>query len=158
MISNIKKLDCKNNLVFFFKIFALSIITNLITGIVYHHYSIELVNPVTKFNKFVLWISALFFAPILETLLYQVLIYYMIFFILKKYSLKTKSIVYLCLASLLFAASHNYSVWYIIATILPGLLLTYVFLHLQLQYSNFKISFFYTCLFHFLNNLFALLF
>jgi hypothetical protein len=97
----------------------------------------------------------LFVAPVIETLIYQALLYWIVFYFFRKTSIKTRSIIYLGVTTFLFAISHNYSIWYIIAVTISGFILTYVYLHFKIKYQNFIMPFAYTVLFHFTNNLLA---
>ncbi|MEN5133438.1 CPBP family intramembrane glutamic endopeptidase [Elizabethkingia anophelis] len=80
---------------------------------------------------------AIIFAPLIETFVFQSVIYYLVKLFdsfLKKYFVS----VYLIISSLLFALSHSYSIYYEIATFFIGLIFAYSFLYFKKE-SNYPI-------------------
>ena len=75
-------------------------------------------------------ILALVFGPLFESTIFQGLIYYVVK-IFNDYLKSYFIIVYLLTSSLIFALSHSYSIYYEIATFIPGLLLAYIFLYFK---------------------------
>lgn len=101
-------------------------------------------------NKIQEFFLAIIFGPIFETLIFQVLPFYIIrfFFKNKTYFLYT----YLLASSTLFAYVHYYSFERFIQMIIPGILMAFVFYFFQIKKYNYKIT--YTILVHSLHNLF----
>jgi hypothetical protein len=95
--------------------------------------------------------------PIIETLIFQFVIYKIIFYIkgnIQKYLLKKECQFlgfYILISSILFAISHSYSVYYILLMIIPGAVLSYAFYFFK---KNYTYPVLYTFLIHFIHNLF----
>lgn len=100
---------------------------------------------------------SLVIGPIIETFIFQFGIYTIIFYFkndIQKYLLKKEFQFlgfYILLSSILFAISHNYSIYYILLMIIPGAVLSYAFYFLK---KNFTYPILYTFLIHFIHNLF----
>ncbi|MEN5133165.1 CPBP family intramembrane glutamic endopeptidase [Elizabethkingia anophelis] len=73
---------------------------------------------------------AIFFAPLGETFIFQVVVYYLIS-LFESFLTKYFNIIYLITSALLFALSHSYSIYYQIGVFLPGVLLAYAFLYFK---------------------------
>ena len=101
-------------------------------------------------NKAQEFFLALIFAPIFETLLFQIFPFYFIKTIAKnsKYFL----IIYLSVSGFLFASVHYYSFVRFIQMLMPGVLMAYVFYFFHIKKYEYKII--YTILVHSLHNLF----
>ncbi|MCT4013728.1 CPBP family intramembrane metalloprotease [Elizabethkingia anophelis] len=99
--------------------------------------------------------------PLLETFLYQYLVYKIVYFIksfIQRSILKKEVqylIFYLVISSVLFAISHSYSRYYVFLMLIPGAILAFAFYYFKRKYSY---PFFYVLLIHFLHNLFILIY
>lgn len=92
-------------------------------------------------------VKGLVIAPILETLIYQQFIYYL----LSKLSFLKNQTMLICVVSgIVFGLAHTYSLIYMIQTSLIGFVFMYAFL---IHIENFKKSFWLITFIHFLVNL-----
>ncbi|WP_407485287.1 CPBP family intramembrane glutamic endopeptidase [Elizabethkingia miricola] len=125
-----------------FSIIIFSIITIALSyalGNIFEYFGIlekDLNGP--KFNNLTQELFlAILFAPLLETFVFQAVVYYLLklfdsFF--KKYF----GLVYLIISSILFALSHTYSIYYEIGTFFIGLVFAYSFMYFKKE-SNYPI-------------------
>lgn len=99
-------------------------------------------------SKTELFIVVVVVAPLIETFIFQFLIFYLM-------SLLTKNKIAILLTSaLLFGLSHSYSLLYILSGCMGGLLLGYAYLIFQVRK---KYSFWTVSVIHSLNNLYLFL-
>lgn len=92
---------------------------------------------------------ASFFGPLIETLLFQLVIYKIImFFSFKNYNY----IIFIVSSSILFGLSHSYNLLTIISGIYSGLILALIFIGFSIKT---KYAFFITLLFHSCYNIYA---
>lgn len=96
-------------------------------------------------------IKGLIAAPLIETLIFQKLIY----FLFSKIPYFSNRITLICIVSgMLFGSTHFYSLYHIIATSLIGFILMYAYL---IHINNLKKGFWLVAVIHFLINFSALL-
>jgi uncharacterized protein len=136
----------RSNSYFFLRFTIIIILYELIAGLTYTYYDIGLENPLTK-QPFILdLIGSIIVAPLFETWLCQ---YLPLRFLRKWIGNKINSeIVYISISALLFASMHPFSIWYLIFTIIPGVLLAYFFSHFYKLYQSLIVSFWFTAILH----------
>ncbi|MCL1689424.1 hypothetical protein [Elizabethkingia anophelis] len=98
-------------------------------------------------------------APLVKTIIFQYMVYEIIFFIKKRVNREEKNnldftflILYILISSCLFAANHNFSIYYMLLMIPPGILLSFSFYYFQRQFSY---PIFYVFLVQSLHNILA---
>ena len=142
--------------------FIVSIISILYSIISYEILSLFKINEIGGFifkNDIQKFLISTILGPIFETFLFQFITYYIRKFIYEEFPKKILNprffnTVYIIISSILFAISHTYSNWYIILMILPGALLSYMFIFFKKNEQN---AFIYTSVIHFFHNLFVFL-
>lgn len=95
--------------------------------------------------------SIILLGPILETIIIQVIPYYLMSIFLEKVSYFRW--IYIVTVGLLFAISHHYSQFYILAMAFPGMFLCYMFVYFK---ERFAYPITYVILIHALHNAIAL--
>ncbi|CCZ07488.1 CPBP family intramembrane glutamic endopeptidase [Culturomica massiliensis] len=136
-IHRLKKIIGKANMIQFCLIVLVAV--NLTKAIVYLPFKMfqlediqfreELINPEQPTLTVTILISALILAPIVETALFQTLIYQ-----LKKW-LHFNNITIVLISSVCFSLVHNFSLLYIISTFFIGSILMYTYI-LRSEYNN----------------------
>ncbi|MCT3949239.1 CPBP family glutamic-type intramembrane protease [Elizabethkingia anophelis] len=141
----------------------ISIIYSLITVEVADYFGIN-ENDIGGFkfkNSIQEILVSLIIAPLLETIIFQYLVYKIIYLLknfIQKFVLKNNHqylVFYLSISSILFAINHSYSEYYILLMLLPGLILSFAFYYFKKGYSY---PIFYVFLLHFFHNLAALIY
>jgi Type II CAAX prenyl endopeptidase Rce1-like len=132
------------------------ILYEVVAGFIYSHYNIVLENPFAK-QPFILTLFGLIIlAPLFETWLCQ----YLPLRFLKKWIGNETGIkpVYISISGLFFASQHFYSIWYVVAMVMPGLMLAYCFYHFYKLYQSLIVSFWFTAILHAIINLVGIAF
>ena len=117
-------------------------------------YGIQLVNPIESKGLTEKIIVGVIFAPLFESWAFQ---YLPFLFFQKWYKKEAKlyTILYISTSTLIFAIQHFYSIWYILAMIVPGIILAYSFIHFYNLYNNLIVPFWFIVIIHALMNLIA---
>ena len=157
---NIKNLNAflanANRLYFIFSISGLLYLTFLLTNLL--SYNLEkyclikdivlIQSPnINNYNNVVLFSIAIIVAPLIETLLFQSLPY----FLLKDIPLlERKKIILILISALFFGITHFYSLFYVMYAFLLGIILMYGYV---IRFKNDNKTFFLICVSHaFLNS------
>jgi hypothetical protein len=102
--------------------------------------------------------AALVFAPLIETAFYQYLLHKGLGkIVILNGKTKTFQITYISASAVLFSLSHFYSLSYIIATLVPGIVLAAYFCNLYKRNDGYSNAFYYVWLLHFSKNLVAVI-
>lgn len=102
-------------------------------------------------------IASIIIAPLLETMIFQYLPHKGLSYIKPlKNSPKLFNWTYVLFATFLFCLSHSYSFIYILATIIPGILLSYYFNYFSLKFNYFTAIYFISLL-HLAKNILVLI-
>jgi len=104
-----------------------------------------------------IWISGLFFAPLLETLFVQLVPIEICLAVCNEIFSKRLPFVSLFISASLFALGHGYNVNFIIFTFCTGIILAAGYLIFRRQ-KHFGFGFLITCLLHFMVNLTSIVF
>ena len=139
----------KNNFLFLILFVAAFMIHGFLVSSIFKLFDIHLPNVLEDESILFKIFLAIIFAPLLETLLFQFLVYKGLERICRD---GFRSYIFLISSAVIFAAQHFYSVWYIVGTIIPGILLAHCLLHFTNQYSSTKYGFWFTALSHGLCN------
>ena len=128
---------------------------SFLTQWVFSIFNIILKNPIENRSKYFQFFVGVIISPLIETLIFQ----YLIFILLRKI-IKTKKLfntAFLFAGTSVFSIAHSYSLYYIIAMIVPSFLLCYCFLYYSNEKTSLKYSFWFTTLFHASTNFLAFL-
>lgn len=143
-------------------IFTIVIISlNLLLNIVFDYTGSSILkeNPIIEKPQYILFFSTVFLAPIIETLIYQLLIIELlssieikIFF---KWNIKKYKYYYTIYSSAIaFSLSHNFGISYLIFTFLSGLIFAIMYLYLKKR-EGISIAFLVCLMVHVFNNVFV---
>ena len=131
-----------------------SIILNHIIGSIFEYFGlINKLNGPKFINETQKILLVLVIAPLVETALYQALIYYLMK-LFDSFLGKFYNFAYIVVSSFSFSIFHSYSIYYQIGMILPGALLAYGFLYFK-KISKYPILL--LSVVHFLHNLYILI-
>ncbi len=121
------------------------LIVSIIFGLIFPGNSIK--NTILNNNKYIVFISAVLFAPLLETIIFQAGPFY----IVNRYvKLKKKRYIFIFVTPILFI--HHYSIVYAVITYLVGIILAFMYYVSHYRKEN---SIILIALIHFINNLIA---
>lgn len=144
----------RKNVVFVLGMVGVAIVFSISISFLLGLYGIQLVNPISSRGLSEKIIEGVILAPLLESWLFQ----YLPFLIFKKWYKKEarlSTILYISTSTLLFSIQHCYSIWYILAMIVPGIILAYSFIHFYKLYNNLIVPFWFIVIIHALMNLIA---
>lgn len=105
-------------------------------------------NPIEESDNYAVFFVSVLFAPFIETLIFQSLIFYLG----RKFTLSDSLII--LLSTLLFALTHQYNLVYFLVTVFSGFFYAYTFLYLSKRENNFT-AFLFVSSIHAVNNLVA---
>jgi hypothetical protein len=105
-------------------------------------------NPIEESANYIIFFVSVLFAPFIETLIFQSLIFY----IGRKFNLNDSLII--LLSTLLFAFTHQFNLAYFLVTVISGFFYAYTFLYLSKRENNFT-AFLFVSAIHAVNNLVA---
>lgn len=140
------------NLPKLFCLLALSklLITGLLSFVVTSIDERLLSNPIDESSSYVVFFVSVLFAPFIETLIFQSLI----FSVARKFNLKDSLII--LLSTMLFASIHYYNLAYFLVMIFSGFFYSYTFSQISNRENNFT-AFLFVSSIHAANNLVAFL-
>lgn len=136
---------------FFLLVFGKLFITGLLSYLVTVIDEKYLHNPIEEEPNYMVFFASVLFAPFIEALLFQSLIFYLG----KKFRLKNSLII--VVSTLAFALTHHYNLIYFSVTIFSGLFYACTYSYISKRESTF-IAFFFVSSIHAINNLTAWLF
>ncbi|MBS9765976.1 MAG: CPBP family intramembrane metalloprotease [Flavobacteriaceae bacterium] len=132
-----------------------SVLLIMLLSLITHLLGVELKNPIEDYPPVVIAISALIFAPLLETLIHQYLPYkIMAFFDLLNSRIGVLALFFI--ASLFFGVMHPYSLGYVIYAFIIGLIFIVLFYVSHNIRKDGKGAFWLVTLVHFTINAMAL--
>ena len=146
----------RRNVFFVLSMAVLAILFSILFSYLLSLFGLQLLNPIDSHSFTDKIIVAVVLAPLFESWIFQ----YLPFFYLQKLYKEETGIFkwfYIVISTLLFSIQHYYSIWYIIAMIVPGILLAYSFLHFYALYKNLIVPFWFIVIIHALVNLIATL-
>jgi Type II CAAX prenyl endopeptidase Rce1-like len=132
----------QNVLVIFIRFLLLKLAIGSFFHLIYYSPEVGGATITTEYDK----IFILFIGPIVETLIFQVLILEFVLRILARYD--SKLIIGLLISSLTFMLTHNYSLFYIIMAFISGLIYAGLYLSIREKTQEPAIAFGVTTLLH----------
>jgi len=107
-------------------------------------------NPIDESSNYVVFFVSVLFAPFIETLIFQSLI----FSVGRKFNLKDSLIIFL--STILFASIHYYNLAYFLVIVFLGFFYSFTFSYISKRENNFT-AFLFVSSIHAVNNLVAFL-
>lgn len=150
-----KILISKPDVLYALRLAVTLVLFELAVGWLIARFDRQLADPFVDWPIYEKFFTIVIFAPILETLVCQYLPIKLVLTFANDSNSNLLSRVAVGVSTVVFASMHNYSISYVLYTILPGLILANSFMHFANKYKRFSEPFLYTSLIHFIANVLA---